>query len=278
VKDAAKRWLLRALARLAREPGEGLAALTYHSIDESGSPVSFPVSFCRAQLGWLAACGYRALTARQAQQALSGEQPLPPQGIVLTFDDGFRTVRGTAFDLLSEFGFTATVFCASGYLGGRCGWQRAPGIPEFEMMDWDDVGFLVEQGWEVGGHTVTHARLPELPDDVLAEEIGRDRETLGGKLGVAVTSFAYPYGAYDARCVQAAAAAGFASAWTMQPRINRQGGEVLTLGRFNCDRVRADSPETAALAAQVCLGGRYDAYARLTARRLRVRRRPGGER
>jgi peptidoglycan/xylan/chitin deacetylase (PgdA/CDA1 family) len=268
----AKRWLLQALARLGRDTRAGLPSLTYHSIDESASPISFAASFCRAQLGWLAARGYRSLTARRAQQALASGHPLPARSVVLTFDDGFRSVRETAFALLSEFGFVATVFCASGYLGGRGTWSRAPGIPEFEMMSWDDLSFLARQGWEIGGHTLRHARLPELPDDRMGEEIEGDRRMLEARLGVEVTAFAYPYGAYDARCLRAAAAAGFTSGWTMQPRINWCGDDLFTLGRFNCDRVRADSPETARLAVRVCLGGRYDAYARLTARRLRVRR------
>jgi len=278
VSGAVKRLLLRALARCESDTSAGLPALTYHSIDESGSPISFPSSYCRAQLGWLASRGYRAITAQRARSMLSGEQPLAPRSVVLTFDDGFRSVRETAFDLFSEFGFTATVFCTAGYIGKRCGWPRAASIPEFELMTWDDLAFLAEQGWEIGGHTVSHARLTELPEDKAREEIAAGRRTLEERLGRDVTSFAYPYGAHNEMSVEAAAAAGFTSAWTMEPQINWGGCDLLTLGRFNCDRIRPDGPETAGLAARVYVGGRYGAYAALTARGLRLRRRTKGER
>ncbi len=272
MKAAARRWLLKGLVLLARDlRGRGVAALTYHSLDASGSPISFPAERCRAQLDWLAEQGYRALTAEQAAAALAGERPLPERAVAITFDDGFRSVREVAFPLLAERGFTGTVFCAAGCMGRPAEWTGAPRAPALPLMSWEEARFLADQGWEIGGHTRSHARLTELSEAAQREEIEEGRRILMERVGAPVTSFAYPYGAYDARGAQAVAAAGFASAWTMEPVINAPGCDGYRLGRFHCNRVQSDSPETAALAARVYLGGCYGRYAVLTGRRLRRR-------
>jgi peptidoglycan/xylan/chitin deacetylase (PgdA/CDA1 family) len=175
--------------------------------------------------------------------------------------------------ILSEVGFTATVFCAAAYVGGRCGWDRAPGIPDLEMMSWGDLGLLLDAGWEIGGHTASHAHLPRLTPDGIREEIASGRRMLEDRLARSIASFAYPYGEFDERCVAVAAEMGFDSAWTMIPTTNPPGCGLLTLGRFNCDRIRSEDPETAELALRTYVSGRYDVYALVTARRIRVRRR-----
>jgi peptidoglycan/xylan/chitin deacetylase (PgdA/CDA1 family) len=143
-----------------------------------------------------------------------------------------------------------------------------------ELMSWPDLSFLADQGWEIGGHTVSHARLPGVSAAVMQEEIAEGRRILQDRTGCAVASFAYPYGELGAGCTEAVAAAGFTSGWTMDPVINRPPCDPLTLGRFNCDRIQSEDPEAAELAVRTYASGRYGAYAILTARRLRIRRRP----
>jgi len=144
-------------------------------------------------------------------------------------------------------------------------------------MSWADLAFLASQGWEIGAHTVSHASLPELPAARAREEIAEGRRILQEQTRCEVESFAYPFGRFDEQSIGTVAAAGFTSAWTMAPRANHPGCDLLTLGRFNCDRVRSEDPETAALAARVYLGGCYAQYAFLTARSLRVRTRRAGD-
>jgi len=274
MKRAVRKLLLRSLLGLPRRPRGGeILALTYHSIDESGSAVSFPEEHFRAQVGWLSSSGYRSLTASEAANALAqGTVPAAPS-IVLTFDDGFRAVADRALPVLSEAGFRATVFCATGYVGGQCGWDRAPGIPAMEMMSWDDLGRLLDAGWEIGGHTVSHAHLTTLAPEGRREEIDAGRRMIEDRLGCPVTSFAYPYGEFDEHCAAIVAETRFSSAWSMVPVINTPASGLFHLGRFNCDRIQSEEPKAAELAVRTYASGRYGIYAVLTARRIRFRRR-----
>jgi peptidoglycan/xylan/chitin deacetylase (PgdA/CDA1 family) len=70
--------------------------------------------------------------------------------------------------------------------------------------------------FEIGAHTLTHPRLPELPPDRAREEIRAGKEALEGIIGRAVTSFCYPYGAYAEEHPAMVRAAGFATARTVE--------------------------------------------------------------
>ncbi len=273
MKRAVKSYLLRALnvgAKLHRI--SAVPAITYHSIDESGSPISFRKEFFRSQLRWLSDRGYRTVTASEAAGLLSGASGCQQPTVALTFDDGFRSVLETALPLLAAHGFIATIFCNPQYIGGKSEWARAPGIPAMELCNWPQLKTLRQEGWEIGAHTLSHASLPALSDEKKREEIGDGRRILEEALGGEVTTFAYPYGEFDDRSIEIVREAGFSSAWTMRPCLNNPGADLLSLGRFNCDRIRSDSPETAALAISTYLHGRYRYYEALTARSLRVPR------
>jgi peptidoglycan/xylan/chitin deacetylase (PgdA/CDA1 family) len=79
-------------------------------------------------------------------------------------------------------------------------------------MSWDELGELADAGWEIGSHTCRHARLTELDDATLADELRGSREECERRLGRRCASLAYPYGAVDARVLRAAGEAGYAAA------------------------------------------------------------------
>ena len=61
-------------------------------------------------------------------------------------------------------------------------------------MNWSQVDSLAAQGNEIGGHTLTHVRLPDQTDAEQRRQICDDAANLRAR-GYTVTSFAYPYGA-----------------------------------------------------------------------------------
>lgn len=70
------------------------------------------------------------------------------------------------------------------------------------------------QGIEIGGHTVTHPRLRQLPPQERLAEMRDSRIRLGEMTGREIRSFAYPYGSECAETAQLAAEAGYAAACT----------------------------------------------------------------
>jgi peptidoglycan/xylan/chitin deacetylase (PgdA/CDA1 family) len=174
-----------------------LPILTYHSLDTSGSPVSVSPSIFRRHLAALYARGYAVLPLSEAfQRARRGEQHIA----ALTFDDGYASVREHALPSLARYGWRATVFAVSEYVGGFNDWPSQPSwVPPATLMGWDALRELAALGWEIGAHTRTHADLTRLSHEELEAEVVGGKLRLERQLGLSVRSFAYPYGRYDAR-------------------------------------------------------------------------------
>lgn len=107
---------------------------------------------------------------------------------VITFDDGFRDFYTNAFPILSESGFTATMYLPTAYIQ-----QQTQSFKGIDCLSWNEVRELHRAGMQFGSHTVTHPVLKQIPHAELETEVGRSKQTIEQELGAAVTSFAYPY-------------------------------------------------------------------------------------
>lgn len=113
--------LFRARTRIG---GGGLAVLTYHHIAEPEASDGFdpevadatPDQFRRH----LELLGRRCVPIGVAElcAALDGA-PLPPNAVMITFDDGYRSNREVALPLLLRYGFPAVFFIATGFVAER---------------------------------------------------------------------------------------------------------------------------------------------------------------
>jgi peptidoglycan/xylan/chitin deacetylase (PgdA/CDA1 family) len=80
-------------------------------------------------------------------------------------------------------------------------------------MDWDDVHALLDEGHEIGSHTLTHADLGRVSRQQLHDEIEGSLDVLNRAIGP-VRHFAWPYGHFSHFSAEAARIvfqAGFAS-------------------------------------------------------------------
>ncbi len=94
-----------------------IPVLTYHSIDNSGSVISTGPETFRKQMQILADADFNVVSLKTLGKSLLENAALPPKTIVLTFDDGFQNFYTTAFPVLNEYNFPATVFLITDYCG-----------------------------------------------------------------------------------------------------------------------------------------------------------------
>jgi len=198
-----------------------------------------PPGELEAELAWLRDNSYTSVSFEALEAHLTRGAPLPPRPVIISFDDDWQSQYVTAVPLLRKYGFTATFFV----------WVRAVGRPHH--MSWDEIRELDAQGMEIGCHTLTHLRLPKLTsDEKLRSEIVAARDLIAAHLGHPVTSFAYPFGQYDERVVQAVRDAGFTSARSTWPGVYHTRDGLLSLTGL----IRTDS--AAALEAAITRGVR----------------------
>lgn len=200
-----------------RRSGDSLA-LCYHAVSPTW-PERYTVTpgALESQVRHLLRRGYRPVTFAEAVDAQPGERV-----VAITFDDAYRSVRERALPLLDRLGAPATVFAVSGFADAGApvttalgDWSGGPHEDELRSMGWEELRELADRGWEVGSHTRSHPMLTRLSDDELRDELVASRSACEAGVGRPCRSLAYPYGDFDARVAEAAAAAGYERAATL---------------------------------------------------------------
>ncbi len=171
---------------------KAIPILTFHSLDEASSPLSFPPELFRKGMRWLRDQGYQAIPLRQMVSVWESGGALPEKAFVMTFDDGYRSVIEVALPLLSEIGFPATIFINDEGIG-----EQLPPMCGRPRMSWGQIRELHDAGFEIGSHTLSHADLSKLDRAEIEEELAGARELIQTRLGTAPESFAYPGGHWN---------------------------------------------------------------------------------
>ena len=169
--------------------------LAYHSLDDSGSAISTSPRRFRAQMENLRAAGWKTLGLAEI---LSGQRSggWPARAFAVTFDDGFANFIRHGLPVLSECGYSAIVFAVSDWVGRTNDWEgQAAWVPRDALLDWEGLQAIANAGIEIGAHTRTHPNLTRLGCDRAERELVDCKLRIEAQVGVAVRSFAYPYGA-----------------------------------------------------------------------------------
>ncbi len=210
--------------------------LTYHSINYANKDSSHksimvsPEKFSR-HMYVLHLLGYRCVSMHDLKPYLLGEK----QGKVigLTFDDGYKDNIKYALPVLKKYGFTATCYIVSKYIGKHNVWDQSIGVQELELMSEDEVCLWHRSGMEVGGHTQHHMKLSELDNNTCYKEIIQGKKDIERILGCPLQSFAYPYGVYSDEAVRIVKEAGYDNAVTTERSMADCSENILTLPRVN---------------------------------------------
>lgn len=175
-----------------------LAILGYHKIGQppaGGWDTWYYVSsktFCE-QLSLLSAEGWHVIDKTTMLRGLSEPEILPDRVAVLTFDDGYRSMREVAQPLLKQFGCPAVLFVPTAFVG-RLNEFDLGNEPDEPICDWDDLRALSASRVAIQSHGVSHRHFSELDEDELVREIVESKASLESRLGETVELFSFPYG------------------------------------------------------------------------------------
>ena len=105
------------------------------------------------------------------------------------FDDGDLSIFEIGFPMLKRHGMTATVAIITGYVGKNYPLYRRQPCP---FVNIEQLKELIEEGWEIASHSVTHRSFLDLnPDETLAELVD-SKKWIEENLGVTPRKFAFP--------------------------------------------------------------------------------------
>ncbi len=144
-----------------------------------------------------------------AQHAAPLHNP-PSREFLLSFDDGYASLAGSAYPILADLGFTATTFLITDYVGKVNTWDVQYTWNRLQHLSWPQIEQWRARGFEFASHGASHRRLTWLDDAAIETELRGARETLTARLGgEAGRAIAYPFGAVDARVLRHARNAGY---------------------------------------------------------------------
>ena len=160
---------------------------------------------------------------------LQGKKALPPRSVVITIDDGYESVYRHAFPLLKKYGFAATLFVYTDFIGA------ADALSFAQMQEMQRSGLV-----DIQSHSKSHRNLIERTAQEsdaryrqnIEQEMRQPRELLARRLdGHELRHIAYPYGDANALVLDAATRAGFELGATVIPGGNAFFAQPLMLRR-----------------------------------------------
>ena len=235
-------------ARMKKAVPDWLPVLMYHRIPDA-APASRHQTFVTKDnfarhLAFFQRQGFTAITFADYQEFASGRRPLrefPRRPLILTFDDGYLDNYTNLLPLMQQAGYRGVLYLLGDFDLRHNAWDLAadPAEPRAELLSEAQKAAFVAAGWEIGAHTLTHPHLPALPPEAAAHELSASKAALGQRLGVAVQSFAYPYGDLSPATKHLVAEAGFRYAVATDT-----GGQHLEDDRLQIFRVNIFPHET----------------------------------
>jgi peptidoglycan/xylan/chitin deacetylase (PgdA/CDA1 family) len=203
--------------------------LTYHRFAEDcSSPLCMPKKAFELQMRYLKENGYHVITAKELLAFLEYRQGLPKKSVLITMDDGYRSIYNIAYPILKKYGYTAILFVYTNFVG----------VSKMAVT-WDQLKEMQAEGFTIGSHTIYHSDLTQPKEGETDREfIARIKEELDGskkiidqKLGQNTYFLAYPFGYYDQRSMQMASDAGYKMAMSVKRGGNPFFANPLTLRR-----------------------------------------------
>ncbi len=146
------------------------------------------------QMGYIKE-NFDVISLSDAVSTIEGKMPLTKNSVVVTFDDGDRSIYRNGWPVMKKFKLPFAVFPYTNVVneGGR-------------GLTWDEMRELSVAGVEFGSHGISHYFMDrkkkkeseQAYEERVKRELIESKETLAEKIGAEITFFAYPFGKFNA--------------------------------------------------------------------------------
>ena len=252
----------RALGTITRNPSEPsqleedrppevfyrdkVVVLMYHHLDpqEKSGLIISPQRFS-AHLDMLQREGYTAISLEDLYSFLQGEKTVPPNAVLITFDDGYESVYRYAFPEMKKRNIPGVSFAITAFIG-----QKPYTIPHYT---WAQAREMEEKGVITQSHThdlhrygilANGQRGPMLAGplqgqtregfkEMVFSDLLRSRREMEKNLHHPVYALALPYGVASPPAIEAAREAGYRLVFTIEEGAVHRHSNPLRLPRIN---------------------------------------------
>ena len=184
----------------------------------------------RFQMWYLKVAGFKVVSLKDILLYMNGDISAGPLAAI-TFDDGYQDFYDNAYPALRSYGYPATVFLVSDYIGRENLWDYKNVNARKKLLGWKLIHELKDKGIVFGSHTKTHPFLSTLPQTEKYDEIRGSKTYLEEILQLPVDFFCYPFGDYDDGVKDAVQEAGYLGAITTKRGLIHRGDDPFEIRR-----------------------------------------------
>jgi len=216
------------LGGLKKDGLQKVPILLYHDFSKTRpSKMRVLETSFEEQMRFLKENDYHVITLGQFLDFMELKEQIPKKSVVITIDDGWKSLYTIAYPILKKYNFPATLFVYTDFIGGKKG------------LTWDQIKELADNGFDIECHTKTHRYLTKTKDGEtfdlffksVSEELIYPKKLLKRKLNRDCSCLAYPYGKTSSLVAAMTKKHGYRAAFTVT-----RGGNPFYLHSYNINR------------------------------------------
>lgn len=198
----------------------GIPVLNYHAIDDTdthlaSANVSVSLNSFKEQVAWLHKEGYTSAEKNELRSVILEGKKINEKKVLITFDDGYYSLYKYGLEILSKYGFSATLFLSTSFIGNPYDQGDFAFVKHDRQLTWQEIKVLSQNGWSIQSHGYRHVRLNSLDKDALTQELKFSKQIIEQNLGTEVDEFAFPYGIYTNLAINKLRETGYRFAYSV---------------------------------------------------------------
>lgn len=179
------------------------------------------------QMEYIKKNGYEVITLDELVRSIKDKRSLKKNRVVITLDDGYKDNFEYAYPVLKRYGFPATIFIITDFIG------RSYIGKGKKFLNWDEVMTMSKDKISFGAHTKTHFYLGFVKDEKTAfEEIIGSKNAIEQRIGMPADYFCYPSGGFNEKAKALVVKAGYKGACTTNRGFADFNSDVYELKRI----------------------------------------------
>jgi biofilm PGA synthesis lipoprotein PgaB len=234
-----------------------VAVLEYHHIDPQASSYTITPDTFKQHLDALLANHYQVISMNEYIEFLKGKHSVPPDAVVITFDDGYESFYQYAYPVLKDHHMVASNFIIVGDL------ETNPGIP---FLKWNEIEEMYHQGFTFYSHTYkahdfvedsggklvdpltnpiylkdkNRTETEEEYEQRVKADLEQANQIIESKLGAQERLLCFPHGRYNQTLLKLGNETGIQYFFTGIDGLNAQGTTLIKRINAGADNVNAD--------------------------------------
>lgn len=220
------------IAKDNRERSVSVPILLYHRFGPVvADSMTVKTTVFEYHLRYLKENGYTVIPLRNLVDYYLGKAlPPPPRSVVITVDDGHRSVYTEMFPLIRKYRIPVTLFLYPSAISNASyamTWEQLRSIKDSGLADFQSHSF-----WHPDFRKEMKRLKPAEYEKFLDTQFRKSKEKIEKELGGTVYMLAWPFGICNEELVSRASAAGYIAAFTMERRHASSGDNVMMLPRY----------------------------------------------